>query len=467
MREMKRHQSAVRYSLAMVLLLSTAGCAVPNVSMPKIPFVSGDEDPDKETWSEARARKKQERIEKREAKKAERAAKKRARRGEAPVEEYASNDGYFAEQDPYNNRRDDTYNAPRQDPYASRREDPYDSRREDPYNSRRNDTYDGGPNDRQRESRVRDADISPATISPYADGTSLPRRPPASATRMDDRQPQLSGDPAERRQAEPMTAERIGQMASLSTNARRSTRPIGDLQPMLRNFDRIYTPKGMAPYPTVLFFHGCEGPTRSHEEDWAKFYTGLGYAMISVDSISGREIAWEDVCNRQNLNPAERAADVFASIDYVRSLPFVDDERLVITGFSHGAATVWATLLLASGDMLPLGFRDVPRDSLYGVRAAYMFYGPCMEPWTVDVAGVTFIGENDRYIDPRDCARSARKANMAGSSFDYEIYPGATHTFDHRKPNQANREAGSAYDRKATDMAQARIKEHLARNVKD
>lgn len=427
MLELNKHKSAVRIALALALALSTAGCAMPSIGMPKIPFVSGDKDPDKETWSESRARKKDERAARKEARREERLARREGR-----------------------NRGSNDSSAGR----MTRDEEFFD--RNDPYDNRR------------QPSRVSDSDLGPAGISPYADNRDLPRRAPASAVAMAPGagEPQLSGQPMQRGVAEPMTAEEIGQMASISTNARRSTRPIGDLQPMLRNFDRIYTPRGVAPFPTVLFFHGCEGPTRSHESDWASFYTGMGYAMIAIDSISGREIEWEDVCNMQNLNPAERAADVFATVDYVRGLPFVDSENLVITGFSHGAATVWASLLLASSDMPPIGIRNLPRDGLHGVKAAYMFYGPCLSPWTLDVAAVSFIGENDRYIDPRDCARSARKANISGVDFDYEIYPGATHTFDHRKPNQANREAGSVFDRKATEMAQARIKEHLARHVK-
>lgn len=425
-------QTAPRLAVVLALGLATAGCAVPSIGMPKIPFVGGEEDPNKETWSEKRARKKDERAEL----KAEKARKKEAaqarKRGEtyrAPVRQ-ASSDGYFEEQNPYENRRSDG-----------------------------------------RNSRVASADIAPSGISPYADDRGDSRRSSSSTSAVGmtprDTEARLSGgdNSMQRRAPEPMSAEQIGQMASISTNARRSTRSLSELQPMLRDFDRIYTPRGVAPFPTVLFFHGCSGPTRSHETDWATFYTGLGYAMIAVDSIGGRDIAWEDVCNMQNLNPAERAADVFATLDYVRDLPFVDAENLVITGFSHGAATVWATLLLASGDMPPIGIRDLPRDGLHGVKAAYMFYGPCLSPWTVNVAGVSFIGENDRYIDPRDCARSARKANISGVDFDYEIYPGATHTFDHAKPNQANREAGSVYDRKSTELARARIKEHLARHA--
>lgn len=429
-----RQQSAKRLAVVLVLAFSTAGCAMPSISMPKIPLISGNSDSDGETWAESRERKKAERAVLAEEKKAERERKKAAnnarQRGtnyDAPAQQAAANDGYFEEQNPYDDRG-----------------------------------YD------RRASRVSSANVAPSGISPYAEDSGSERRSSASAVGMTGRdgEPRLSGgeNSMARRSPEPMSAEQIGQMASISTNARRTTRSLSELQPMLRDFDRIYTPRGVAPFPTVLFFHGCSGPTRSHETDWATFYTGLGYAMVAVDSIGGRDIEWEDVCNMQNLNPAERAADVFASLDYVRDLPIVDPDNLILTGFSHGAATVWATLLLASGDMPPIGIRDLPRDGLHGVKAAYMFYGPCLSPWTVDVAAVSFIGENDRYIDPRDCARSARKANVSGVDFDYEIYPGATHTFDHRKPNRANQEAGSVFDRKATDMAQARIKEHLARH---
>lgn len=266
--------------------------------MPSIPFISGDDDPDKETWGEARARKKDERAARKEAQREERLARSAARKrgsNDSSADRMTRDEDFFDRNDPYDNRSQTS-----------------------------------------RSTRVANANPGPAGISPYADNRDLPRRAPASAVEMapGSGEPQLRGQPMQRGVAEPMTAEEIGQMASISTNARRSTRPIGDLQPMLRNFDRIYTPRGVAPFPTVLFFHGCEGPTRSHESDWASFYTGMGYAMIAVDSISGREISWEDVCNMQNLNPAERAADVFATIDYVRGLPFVDSENLVITGFS-------------------------------------------------------------------------------------------------------------------------------------
>ncbi len=41
--------------------------------------------------------------------------------------------------------------------------------------------------------------------------------------------------------------------------------------------------------------------------------------------------------------------------------------------------------------------------------------------------------------------------------FSYKIFTGATHTFDHARPNASNVEAGSVYDAAATAEAQAMI----------
>jgi dienelactone hydrolase len=189
----------------------------------------------------------------------------------------------------------------------------------------------------------------------------------------------------------PLSAEAIAQMATSPKSApRRATKTINDVQVILRKHNRIYTPKGEAPYPTVLFLHGCSGPTKSHERDWANFYASQGYAMIAVDSVAARGLDWVDVCNQDVLNPAERAADVFASLRYARSLPIVDPDRLVLTGFAHGGSTVWASLLLASGNIPPIGIRTFPVDALQGVRAAYIFHAPCLAPWTVDVPAIAF-----------------------------------------------------------------------------
>ena len=160
MLEKRQHQSAMRIALALALALSTAGCAMPSIGMPKIPFVSGDRDPDKETWSEARARKKDERAERKEAREEARLARRDARRGgssASSADQDARDQEFFDRNDPYDNR--------------------------------------------QPTSRMASSNPGPAGISPYGDNRDASRRSPASAVEMapGERAPQLSGEPMQRR----------------------------------------------------------------------------------------------------------------------------------------------------------------------------------------------------------------------------------------------------------------------------
>ena len=225
----------------------------------------------------------------------------------------------------------------------------------------------------------------------------------------------------------------------------------------LRPHDRIFRPEGDGPFPAVLFFHGCSGATPSHEEDWAAFYNSIGVMMIAVDSYSGRDIDWEQACNMQVMTPWQRAADVLATIAYARELPEVDADKLILSGFSHGAITVWQTLVFGSGAVAPISLQNWPENGLEGVRLAFPFYGTCMGRWTVDIPTTMFLGAEDRYIDEQSCIDYVDANPDLSELFQYRLFEGATHTFDHARPNQSNIDAGSVYDAAATEEAMATI----------
>jgi dienelactone hydrolase len=223
---------------------------------------------------------------------------------------------------------------------------------------------------------------------------------------------------------------------------------------------RFYKPDGPGPFPTTLFLHGCSGPTLSHEEDWGRFHSERGAAMIAVDSLAPRKLEGQPVCDLQALTGRERAADVLASLAHARDLPFVDREHLALMGFSHGAWTIWELFVLASHSRPPLGLAEWPASGLRGVRAAFLFYGPCLEAWTVDVPTMAFLAGEDRYIDAQACIEYAEGQAPGPSEsprFSYRLFEGATHTFDHARPSAVNRDAGSIYDPRATRAAQAEI----------
>lgn len=223
---------------------------------------------------------------------------------------------------------------------------------------------------------------------------------------------------------------------------------------VLRPHDRIFRPEGAGPFPTMLFFHGCSGATQSHEEDWADFYNGIGVTVIAVDSYAGRGINWEDACNLKAMTAWERAGDILATLEYARSLDFVDAENLGVTGFSHGAWTIWTTLVFASSKTPPINLEAWPAGGLDGLKLALPFYGGCHERWTIPVHTIAFLAGDDRYVDEQSCVDFAARNPDLSLLFSYHIFGGATHTFDHARPNLANVEAGSVYDAAATAESQ-------------
>jgi dienelactone hydrolase len=225
----------------------------------------------------------------------------------------------------------------------------------------------------------------------------------------------------------------------------------------LRPHDIIYMPEGEGPFPAVMLFHGCSGRTLSHEQDWARRFNGEGVAVITVDSYSGRGINWEEACNMQVMLPWQRASDVISTIEYAKTLDKIKSDELYVEGFSHGAMTIWASLVFASNESAPIGLETWPAGGINGLKGAFMFYGPCIEPWDLDVKAAMLLAEEDQYIDENTCTAYKEKYPELAKDLSVDIYAGATHTYDHAKPNASNVAAGSRYDAVATEASWQRI----------
>ena len=245
--------------------------------------------------------------------------------------------------------------------------------------------------------------------------------------------------------------------AAARQNARAEPSSLEQINAELRAHDRMYTPIGEGPFPVMLFFHGCSGPTLTHEEDWAEFLNANGVAVLAVDSYTGRDIDWNDVCNFEKLTPWERASDVLATLSYVRDLDQIDSNRIGLMGFSHGAISLWSLLEYESDQTPPINLENWPDDALDGVSTVFSFYGGCAGRWTTPVVMVSFLGGEDRYIDESTCVEYVARNPDRSEFARYEIYANATHTFDHAAPNQANIDAGSRFDPVAVEQAKDTI----------
>jgi dienelactone hydrolase len=216
------------------------------------------------------------------------------------------------------------------------------------------------------------------------------------------------------------------------------------LQPMLRPHDALYRPDGPGPFPAVVVLHGCTG-VRSKDTRWAERLRDQGYVALVVDSLTGRGLTTVDqrrgVCTGWTLWGGTRAADVRASLAYLRTLPDVDATRLGVIGFSHGA---WAALDLLS---------TASEADVRGLRAVVGFYPYCgmasRARWLgfrVDVPTLLLLAAEDRTVSSAECQTLAEREAAGGRPVTLTVYPDVGHSFDWRSSpasEDARRRAGA------------------------
>ena len=209
-------------------------------------------------------------------------------------------------------------------------------------------------------------------------------------------------------------------------------RPAGEsaLQPVLRPHDTVYKPEGAGPFPAVIVLHGCLG-VRSKDTRWAQHLRDQGYVALVVDSMTGRGLTTAGdltgVCRGLNLWGVTRAVDILASLVHLRTLPYVDGQRVAVVGFSHGA---WAAL-----DFVATSSADDVR----GLRAVVGFYPYCGVAsrarwlgWAVDVPTLLLLAGQDHVVSPEQCRSLAERTAAQGRPVAFTVYPDARHPFDWR-----------------------------------
>ncbi len=233
----------------------------------------------------------------------------------------------------------------------------------------------------------------------------------------------------------------------------------------------LFSPPGPGPFPAVVLLHACAGVRRSTVWDWADRLTAAGYAALVVDSFGPRGI--EFVCGSEAVSLDQVAGDAFAALAHLRSLPFIDRDRVAAVGFSWGAM---AALRTASA-------RWIRPSGAPGFQAVVAFYPWCQGSHDIprvaalrnnlygDVVTPVLIlaGSADDETPAAQCEQAVAALQRAGKPVSIKVYPGATHVFDGvafgDKPfvsSYAGRTFVYRYDAAATADAEKELKEFLA-----
>ena len=131
----------------------------------------------------------------------------------------------------------------------------------------------------------------------------------------------------------------------------------------------LYRPRGSGPFPAVLWNHGSEKEPRAQPE-LARFYTEHGFVFFVADPAWSRECRWAlySTCKREiAAKESDRSvvqrkqvklhdvynADVVAALAWLKERPFVDRERIIVSGVSYGGIQ---TLITAEKGLGVRGF---------------------------------------------------------------------------------------------------------------
>lgn len=102
----------------------------------------------------------------------------------------------------------------------------------------------------------------------------------------------------------------------------------------------IYIPedngRNLAKYPGIILCQGLSGLKEKVLPDIAEIFSGAGYTVLAFDYRGCGES--EDARKRPYLFPFERADDVSSAISFMRTLSFVDKDKIGLYGISYGGA---------------------------------------------------------------------------------------------------------------------------------
>jgi dienelactone hydrolase len=231
----------------------------------------------------------------------------------------------------------------------------------------------------------------------------------------------------------------------------------------------LLMPEGKGPFPVVIQLHGCGGKG-DFQLGWAEVARKAGWAVIVVDSYKHRNIsrlqAYATVCTGMHLWGRERAGDLYAMMEWVRSQGWADPNRIAVAGWSHGGWTALDAMSLKPGAEMAgatrlNGLADEPLKGLVGAFAVYPYCGPgCLAArrgTRIDVPVKALVGTADVVVGGKISANRLLKMPTPKSPIEVVMLEGATHAFDEPKAKDMR----VRYDPVLTEKAQGMYSEFL------
>ena len=200
-------------------------------------------------------------------------------------------------------------------------------------------------------------------------------------------------------------------------------------------------------YPTIVYVYG--GP-HAHNVDarwhyssrsWETYMVQNGYLLFILDNrgSENRGKAFEQATFRQLGQ--EEMKDQMKGVEYLKSLPYVDADRIGVHGWSFGGFMT-ISLMTNYPDVFKVGvaggpvidwhwyevmygerYMDTPQTNPEGYKKTSLLYK------AKDLKGKLQIitGDNDATVVPQHCLTFIKACIAAGTQPDFFVYPGEPH----------------------------------------
>lgn len=182
----------------------------------------------------------------------------------------------------------------------------------------------------------------------------------------------------------------------------------------------LFRPKVDERRPAVIILLSGDGLQSSHL-NWAELLVEWGYVALVIDSFRSR--GGTDDTDTPSVG---MPADAMNGARYLKSLEFVDGNKIGLIGFSMGGSRLFSIL----------GKSGANKSKAGTFRAGVAFYPNCIADMALQVPLLVFAGDKDNLMALGSCQAAQKKAPEYENDLSLIMYPGATHYFDNPNYNK-------------------------------
>ena len=239
----------------------------------------------------------------------------------------------------------------------------------------------------------------------------------------------------------------------------------------------LLKPSGPGPFPAIVLHHQCaglrtKGGSNRSMGAWAQAGVKQGFVVLLIDSLSARGVDLVCLGPKNGVNFPRGVRDAMQAAAHLRTLSFVDKQRVAHVGFSWGAMVALLSSNKTWRSVLPGGEAFTAAVAVYpGCFTIKPQRGPEYEIVQnhIDRPVLVLMGDKDTETPSDECVSKLKAAKKVGAPVEWHVFQNATHCWDcdhlngFSKKDFRGTNVFYRYDPVATRETKRRIFEFLAR----